>query len=106
MTLQQFRETLTSPEPPPGLGAALAALWHDGRGDWGAAHGVAQDINTPEGAWIHAYLHRKEGDLSNARYWYRQAGWNQAPMRSMTSGRELSLRYYTDGDGGLRNLQL
>ncbi len=73
MTLQQFRETLTSPEPPPGLSAALAALWHDGRGDWGAAHRVAQDISTPEGAWIHAYLHRKEGDPANAAYWYRRA---------------------------------
>jgi len=73
MTLAQFRETLTSTEPPPGLGAALEALWHDGRGDWDAAHRVAQDIDTPEGAWIHAYLHRKEGDPSNAAYWYRRA---------------------------------
>src|SRR6186713_1347190 len=73
MTLAQFRETLTSTEPPPALGAALAALWHDGRGDWDAAHRVAQDIDTPEGAWIHAYLHRKEGDPSNAAYWYRRA---------------------------------
>ena len=73
MTLAQFRETLTSTEPPPALGAALAALWHDGRGDWDAAHRVAQDIDTPEGAWIHAYLHRKEGDPANAAYWYRRA---------------------------------
>ena len=80
MTLAQFRETLTSAEPPPGLSAALAALWHDGRGDWDAAHRVAQDIETPEGAWIHAYLHRKEGDPSNAAYWYRRAA---KPVASM-----------------------
>jgi hypothetical protein len=73
MTLSQFRETLVSLEPPPGLGAALEALWHDGRGDWETAHRVAQDIDTPDGAWIHAYLHRKEGDPGNAAYWYRRA---------------------------------
>jgi hypothetical protein len=73
MTLQQFREALTSAEPPSALSGALVALWHDGRGDWQAAHKVAQDIDTPEGAWIHAYLHRKEGDAGNAAYWYRQA---------------------------------
>lgn len=73
MTLPDFRATLTSPEPPLGLSAPLSALWHDGRGDWEAAHRVAQDIDTPEGAWIHAYLHRKEGDPANAAYWYRRA---------------------------------
>src|SRR6187399_1063436 len=80
MTLAQFRETLTSTEPPPGLSAALAALWHDGRGDWDAAHRVAQDIDTPEGAWIHSYLHRKEGDPSNAAYWYRRAAKPVSPV--------------------------
>jgi hypothetical protein len=73
MTLQQFRASLTSSEPPSGLSAALTALWHDGRADWEAAHRVAQDIDTSEGAWIHAYLHRKEGDPANAAYWYRRA---------------------------------
>ena len=73
MTLQQFRDSLRSAEPPAGSTAALAALWHDGRGNWDAAHSVAQDIDTPEGAWIHAYLHRKEGDATNAAYWYRRA---------------------------------
>jgi len=56
------------------LSAELAALWHDARGDWAAAHRVAQDIDDERGAWIHAYLHRKEGDLGNAAYWYRRAG--------------------------------
>lgn len=52
----------------------VRALWHDATGDWAGAHEVVQDIESPEAAWIHAYLHRKEGDLSNARYWYRRAG--------------------------------
>lgn len=58
--------------------AGLLALWHDRRGDWEAAHQVAQDIPDPVGAWIHAYLHRKEGDLANAGYWYRRASRPQA----------------------------
>jgi hypothetical protein len=74
MTLAQFRATLSSPQPPAGLTPALLALWHDGRGDWDAAHETAQDIDDADGAWIHAYLHRKEGDASNAAYWYRRAG--------------------------------
>jgi hypothetical protein len=53
---------------------ALLALWWDGRGDWHKAHEVAQDVRGKDGAWVHAYLHRKEGDPGNAAYWYRQAG--------------------------------
>jgi hypothetical protein len=71
---QAFRDTLQSNQPPDGLSSALVALWHDGRGDWDEAHRVAQDMPGPDGAWIHAYLHRKEGDTANAAYWYRQAG--------------------------------
>lgn len=73
MTLAQFRQSLANDLPPPDLSPALVALWHDGRGDWGTAHNVAQDIDGPTGAWIHAYLHRKEGDLGNAGYWYAKA---------------------------------
>ena len=72
MTVAEFRSSLTS-STPPDLSPALLALWHDARGDWDAAHRIAQDIDTPTGAWIHAYLHRKEGDAGNARYWYRRA---------------------------------
>ena len=74
MTLEAFRATLAAQEPPANFGAALVALWHDARGEWDAAHRVAQDIQDANGAWIHAYLHRKEGDASNAAYWYRRAG--------------------------------
>ncbi len=73
LTLLQFKATLTAAKPPDGIPAPLAALWHDAKGDWEAAHRVAQDIDSADGAWIHAYLHRKEGDDSNAAYWYRRA---------------------------------
>lgn len=56
------------------LRGALLALWLDGHGDWDQAHNVAQEVEGPEGAWVHAYLHRKEGDTANAAYWYRRAG--------------------------------
>jgi hypothetical protein len=57
-----------------GLQGALLALWWDSRGDWEQAHEVAQDVPGVDGAWVHAYLHRKEGDVANAGYWYRRAG--------------------------------
>ena len=74
MTLDEFRESVSSHAPPMGLAPAVLALWHDAKGDWEAAHRVAQDVEDASGAWVHAYLHRKEGDLSNAGYWYRRAG--------------------------------
>ncbi len=73
MTLDEFRSSLTGAAPPAGLPPVLQALWHDGHGDWTAAHEVAQDVPDPDGAWVHAYLHRKEGDAGNAAYWYRRA---------------------------------
>ena len=74
MTIAELKASLASATPPAGLSSALLALWHDGRGDWDAAHRVAQDIDDADGSWIHAYLHRKEGDAGNAAYWYRRAG--------------------------------
>jgi hypothetical protein len=72
MTLSDFTTTLKNAAPPDVL-PALVALWHDARGDWDMAHKVAQDVNDRNGAWVHAYLHRKEGDIGNARYWYGEA---------------------------------
>ena len=73
MTIEQFKATLADTSPP-AVSRALVALWHDGKGDWSRAHEVAQDIEDQTGSWVHAYLHRKEGDASNAAYWYRRAG--------------------------------
>ena len=65
---------------PEALDGALLALWWDAQGDWQAAHEIAQEVEGADGAWVHAYLHRKEGDVGNAGYWYRRAG------REMVSG--------------------
>jgi hypothetical protein len=80
VTLDEFRKTTTQSTPPAGLTPGLVALWHDAHGDWDTAHKVAQDIPDPIGAWIHAYLHRKEGDIDNARYWYRRASKPECAM--------------------------
>src|SRR4051794_8708867 len=74
MNLDQFRSSLTSEKPPRQLSFALAGLWWDAKGDWARAHESAQQDEGPDAAWVHAYLHRKEGDESNAAYWYRRAG--------------------------------
>ena len=74
MTLDAFKGLLDAPSPPSDLPPLLLALWHDARGDWAAAHKVAQAVDDADGAWVHAYLHRKEGDPFNAGYWYRRAG--------------------------------
>jgi hypothetical protein len=73
VTPEEFTASVSAAAPPHGLDEPLVALWHDGRGDWKTAHEVAQNIHDETGAWIHAYLHRKEGDAGNAAYWYRIA---------------------------------
>jgi hypothetical protein len=73
VTLDAFRSSLTARHPPAGLGKPLEALWHAGRGEWERAHRIAMSAKSRDAAWVHAYLHRQEGDLDNARYWYRQA---------------------------------
>ena len=75
MKLAEFERSLEAAEPPASLHLALQALWWDGKGDWNKAHECAQaDEGNPSCDWVHAYLHRKEGDASNARYWYGRAG--------------------------------
>ncbi len=73
MTTEEFKGC-----DPQSLHGVLLALWWDGQGDWEQAHTVAQDVTGPDGAWVHAYLHRKEGDAGNAAYWYRRAGHSPA----------------------------
>lgn len=74
MDLESFRASLARPAAPAALPALLQALWHAGRDEWDEAHRIAQDESSADGAWVHAYLHRVEGDESNAGYWYRRAG--------------------------------
>lgn len=74
MNFEAFRQSLAGTAPPPDAGPLLQALWHEARGDWNRAHEITQDIDGRRAARLHAYLHRKEGDLANAGYWYRRAG--------------------------------
>lgn len=74
MNVADFIASLGGAAPAPELSAPLAGLWWAAKGDWDRAHKIVQDESSREAAWVHAYLHRVEGDLGNARYWYRQAG--------------------------------
>ena len=74
MQLEEFRASLSLDGPPEGLPAPLAALWWDAKGEWPRAHGLVDDLETPEGMAVHAYLHRREGVEWNAEYWYGRAG--------------------------------
>ncbi len=74
MTYDEFIESVDDERPPNGLSETLTSLWWDNKGDWDTAHSIAQDIPTKQGSAVHAYLHREEGVLWNADYWYSRAG--------------------------------
>jgi len=74
MSFEEFKASLNEGQPPKEINQLLKALWHDAKGDWEVSHSIAQDIPSNEGSWVHAYLHRKEGDNGNASYWYIRAG--------------------------------
>ena len=74
MTMNQFIVSLENEIPPNGISQLLEALWWEKNGNWTKAHKITQEIHTKDAALVHAYLHRREGDLSNANYWYRTAG--------------------------------
>ena len=84
MDLATFRRATSEP---PSLTPALRALWLDARGDWNGAHEAAQADESAAGDWVHAYLHRKEGDAGNAAYWYRRA---RKPVRDTPLDEEWS----------------
>jgi hypothetical protein len=73
MSFEEFKSSLAKDQPAENLSPALKAMWWDGKGDWERSHNIAQDISSQTGSWIHAYLHRKEGDPGNASYWYQRA---------------------------------
>jgi hypothetical protein len=94
---QTFRESLGGPEPPSGLSLALQALWWDAKGDWDKAHERAQERDDAAGAHVHAYLHRKEGDQSNAEYWYRRARVAPSVLPLDAEWEELVRRFLAQG---------
>lgn len=82
MTLAAFKDTFVLEYPPKGFSVHLQALWYDAKGEWTSAHSLIDRLNDATSAHIHAYLHRKEGDLSNAEYWYNRAG-QALPKKSL-----------------------
>ena len=89
MDREKFLGTLKQDAPHRDLSLALTALWWDAKGDWDKAHEHAQQDNGTSGAWVHAYLHRKEGDVSNADYWYSRAGKRRPQAASEVEWQEI-----------------
>ena len=102
MTLEEFRNSLSRDEPPRQLEIALAALWWDAKGNWKQAHEVAGQDEGPAAAWVHAYLHRKEGDASNASYWYTRADKTPRKSRSKRSGLRSSSRCWREASQSIK----
>ena len=88
--LQAFVAGVQTGEPPTTGMPLLKAVWHGLRSEWDSAHQIAQEDDSPEGAWVHAWLHRIEGDLSNAAYWYRRAHRSAAASDTASEGREIA----------------
>lgn len=90
-SINSFLDSLKSTTAPADVHHLLIAVWHGLRGEWDEAHNIAQDDESADAAWIHAWLHRQEGDLGNAAYWYRRA---QRPVAKDVSheseGREIA----------------
>lgn len=74
MNFDTFKQSLTANTPPADSNIYLQSLWYDAKGDWDKAHTLIQDLTDKTAAWIHAFLHRREGDVFNANYWYTKAG--------------------------------
>ena len=97
MGLDELRKSLAARAPPAGLSKPLQALWHDAKGDWQRAHGIVQSVQGKAGARVHAYLHRKEGDLDNARYWHDRAG-TELPAVTLDQEWEMLVTALLDGE--------
>jgi hypothetical protein len=82
MNFSTFIDTLSENVPPADLSVHLRALWYDRKGEWDKSHATIQDVADTNASWIHAYLHRKEGDRWNADYWYNKAG-RKRPLISL-----------------------
>ncbi len=93
MNIEEFRLSVKTDHAPSGIGPLLKALWLDAKGDWEGSHNIVQDIDSKDAAWIHAYLHRKEGDLWNADYWYSRAG-KQRPKLTLDEEWTILVNYF------------
>ena len=93
MDINSFRESLSAKLPPGSFSPYLTALWYDAKGDWNAAHDEVDDMEGKDAAWVHAYLHRKEGDEFNAKFWYNLAG-KKFPTNSLIEEWEEMVSYF------------
>lgn len=91
MNIQELQQSLSHDAPPKELEPLLQALWYDVNGDWDRAHRIVQDIAGASAAWVHAYLHRKEGESWNADYWYSRAGRVQSSLSLDAEWEEIAL---------------
>ena len=96
MKFAAFEKSLKNASPPAEFSDALKALWYEKKGGWEKAHEYAQEDDSKAGSWVHAYLHRKEGDVSNARYWYSIAG-EKFPSVSLDAEWEAMVRVFLRG---------
>lgn len=92
-TIQEFKDTVKNNDPSAELSVQLKALWYDGKGNWKKAHDLIDQLNDPASAHIHAYLHRKEGDIWNADYWYQRAGQTRPAVSLEKEWEQLALLY-------------
>jgi glucan-binding YG repeat protein len=96
MTYEEFIQSVNDNDTPPNeLSNILKSLWHAEKGNWDLSHTIAQDIHNSDGSWVHANLHREEGDLGNARYWYNRAGKPES-TESVENEREQLICYFLD----------
>lgn len=98
MTFQEFQESINDSTPSQHISQNLLALWQDAKGNWAEAHDIVQKTSGFDGDWIHAYLHRKEGDLSNASYWYSRIGKSRPKLPLIQEWEEL-VRYLIKKEG-------
>ena len=97
MTFDDFHKSLSDKQPPENMSEKLLSLWYDANNDWEKAHQVIQEFDDKDAALIHAYLHRKEGDIGNADYWYRNAG-KKRPDLTLEQEWEQLVRLHTTGN--------
>lgn len=93
MTFSEFEESLNHDQPMASLSECLTSLWYDGKGDWNKAHQLIDHLNDPSSSLVHAYLHRKEGDIWNADYWYRKANEKRPDLSLNEEWKQLVLRF-------------
>lgn len=93
MNLSSFKESLSTDNPPATCSVYLKAMWYDAREEWNKAHELIQDVQDKNAAWIHAYLHRKEGDVWNADYWYNKAGRKRPPVSLQEEWEQIVLAF-------------